>query len=162
AHGVTLPEPLVRTLHTRTEGWAAGLRLAALGLQGHEDQARFVAEFAGDDGGVADYLVAEALARQAPRRRAVLRRPALREPSRRRGGFLRRRWLPEGIWGARAGGLTGEPQAADALEALARANGFVLRVDGARGWYRYHTLFGELLRTRARRELADELPELHR
>ena len=67
AAGVKLDGPTVAVLHGRTEGWAAGLRLAALSLAGHPDPARFAAEFSGTDRTVADYLLAEVLDRQ-PRR----------------------------------------------------------------------------------------------
>ena len=75
--GSTLDHELVKALHSRTEGWGAGLRLAALSLQGREDPDRFVAEFAGDDRVVGDYLLAEVLDRQPPRLRAFLLRTAL-------------------------------------------------------------------------------------
>src|SRR4051812_10042726 len=145
AHGLELDDELVRALHARTEGWAAGLRLAALSLQGHHDPAGFVADFAGDDRVVGDYLLAEVLQRQPPRRRA----------------FLLRTSLVERVCGDLADALTGEGHGADTLAELERTNGFVLAVDGTREWFRYHRLFGRLLRTRAERELAGELPELH-
>ncbi|MDA0136820.1 LuxR C-terminal-related transcriptional regulator [Solirubrobacter deserti] len=145
AHGLTLDAELVRALHQRTEGWGAGLRLAALSLQGREDPDRFVAEFAGDDRVIADYLVAEVLDRQPPRLRAFLLRTA----------------LVERVCGGLADALTGERNGADTLATLERTNGFVLGVDGHREWFRYHRLFAKLLRTRAERELAGELPALH-
>src|SRR6185503_11740360 len=77
AHGVALDHEQVSALHRRTEGWAAGLRLAALTLQRREDAGRFVTEFAGDDRVVADYLVAEALKTERPRRRAFLLRASI-------------------------------------------------------------------------------------
>jgi LuxR family transcriptional regulator, maltose regulon positive regulatory protein len=146
AHGLELPEPLVAALHARTEGWAAGLRLAALGLQGHAAPERFVAEFAGDDGIVADYLVAEVLLRQPATRRA----------------FLLRTSLVDRVCGELADALTGESNGAAMLAELERTTGFVLRVDGARGWYRYHGLLAQLLRSRAHGELAAEEAALHR
>ena len=145
AHGLTLDRELVRALHSRTEGWGAGLRLAALSLQGREDPDRFVAEFAGDDRVIADYLVAEVLDRQPPRLRAFLLRTA----------------LVDRVCGSLADALTGDSNGADTLATLERTNGFVLGVDGHREWFRYHRLFAKLLRTRAERELAAKLPELH-
>ena len=132
----------MRALHVRTEGWSAGLRLAALSLQGREDPEAFVAEFAGDDRVVGDYLLAEVLDRQPARLRA----------------FLLRTSLVERICGSLADALTGEGHGADTLATLERTNGFVLGVDGHREWFRYHRLFARLLRTRAEREIADELP----
>ena len=77
AAGVTLPDPVVATLHHRTEGWAAGLRLAALSLAGHPDPERFVAEFSGSDRTVAEYLIAEMLERQPDDVQQLLLRTSL-------------------------------------------------------------------------------------
>ncbi len=145
AHGLELDSELVAALHTRTEGWGAGLRLAALSLQGREDPERFVAEFAGDDRVVGDYLLAEVLDRQPPRLRS----------------FLLRTSLVDRVCGGLADALTGDSHGADTLATLERTNGFVLGVDGHREWFRYHRLFAKLLRTRAERELRDELAALH-
>ena len=138
AHDVTLSDEQVAALHARTEGWGAGLRLAALSLQDHEDPDRFLAEFAGDDRVVGDYLLAEVLLRQPPKRR----------------NFLLRTSLVDRVCGSLADALTGEGHGADTLAELERTNGFVIGVDGRREWFRYHRLFGRLLRTRAERELA--------
>ena len=145
AHGLELADELVRALHARTEGWGAGLRLAALSLQGRADPERFVAEFAGDDRVVGDYLLAEVLDRQTPRLRS----------------FLLRTSLVERICGPLADAITGDDNGADALAELERTNGFVLGTDGHREWFRYHRLFATLLRTRAQRELGAEIPALH-
>src|SRR4051794_1835870 len=145
AHGLDLAPELVSALVARTEGWAAGLRLAALSLQGRDDPERFVTEFAGDDRVVGDYLVAEVLDRQPPRLRA----------------FLLRTSLVDRISGELADALTGQRSGSDMLAHLERTNGFVIGVDTRREWFRYHRLFAKLLRTRAARELAAELPELH-
>src|SRR4029079_140257 len=77
AHGLELPDRLVRALCARAEGWGAGLRLAALSLQGRDDAERFVSRFAGDDRAVGDYLLAEGLDRQAPATRRVTRTPTI-------------------------------------------------------------------------------------
>src|SRR3954452_20660297 len=145
AHGLDLAPELVSALVARTEGWAAGLRLAALSLQGRDDPERFVTEFAGDDRVVGDYLVAEVLDRQPPKLRA----------------FLLRTSLVDRISGDLADALTGQRSSTDLLADLERTNGFVLGVDSRREWFRYHRLFAKLLRTRATRELASELPELY-
>jgi LuxR family maltose regulon positive regulatory protein len=145
AHGLALPERLVRALHARTEGWGAGLRLAALSLQGRDDPEAFVAQFAGDDRVVGDYLLAEVLDRQPPRLRT----------------FLLRTSIVEHVCGSLADALTGAGDGAETLAMLERTNGFVLGVDAHGEWFRYHRLFGRLLRTRAEREIAAELPLLH-
>ena len=145
AHGLSLSSELVTALCARTEGWAAGLRLAALSLQGRDDPERFVREFAGDDRVVGDYLLAEVLDRQPPDLRS----------------FLLRTSLVDRISGELADALLGQSSSDDVLAELERTNGFVIGVDSRREWYRYHRLFAELLRTRARRELGAELPELH-
>ena len=145
-HGVTLTRELVGTLCARTEGWGAGLRLAALSLKDREDPERFVEEFAGDDRAVGDYLLAEVLDRQPPR----LRR------------FLLRTSIVDRICGDLADALTDEDAGADALATLELTNAFVIGLDSRREWYRYHRLFAKLLRMRARSELGDELAVLHR
>ncbi len=142
-HGVSLPDELVAALHARTEGWAAGLRLAALGLQDHADPERFVAELAGDDRVVGDYLLAEVLSRLPTR------------------AFLLRTAVVDRLCGSLADALTGRHDGAETLAELSRTNGFVIPVDVRGEWFRYHTLFAGLLRARAQRELAGELPELH-
>ncbi len=145
AHGLELPDRLVRALCARTEGWGAGLRLAALSLQGRENPERFVSQFAGDDRAVGDYLLAEVLDRQPP---------PLRD-------FLLRTSIVDRVCGDLADALTGEGSGADMLIALERTNGFVLGVDQHSVWFRYHRLFAKLLRTRARSELGGELQGLH-
>ena len=77
AAGIALPEPVVAMLHQRTEGWAAGLRLAVLSLAGHPDPERFVAEFSGSDRTVAEYLMTEMLERQPPEVLRVLLRTSV-------------------------------------------------------------------------------------
>src|SRR5262249_35807861 len=145
AHGLELPDRLVRALCARTEGWGAGLRLAALSLQGRDDAERFVSRFAGDDRAVGDYLLPEVLDRQDPELRAFLLRPA----------------IVDRVCGDLADALRGEGSGADTLAALERTNGFVLGIDQHRVWFRYHRLFAKLLRTRARSELQCELRGLH-
>ncbi len=145
AHDLDLAPALVAALCVRTEGWGAGLRLAAHSLQGREDRERFVTEFAGDDRVIGDYLLAEVLDRQPPRLRQ----------------FLLRTSIVDRVCGELADALTDQDGGSDMLAELERTNGFVLGVDSRREWFRYHVLFAKLLRTRARRELGDELPRLH-
>ena len=145
AHGLPLRDAQVATLCARTEGWAAGLRLAALGLEGCDDRERFLAEFGGDDRVVADYLLAEVLDHLPPRRRA----------------FLLRTSIADRVTGALADAITGETTGAETLAELQRTNGFVVGLDHRDEWYRYHPLFARLLEVRAHRELGDEMRALH-
>ncbi|MEA2178326.1 MAG: LuxR family transcriptional regulator, maltose regulon positive regulatory protein, partial [Solirubrobacteraceae bacterium] len=143
--GVRIAPELVAALCARTEGWGAGLRLAALSLRDREDPEQFVAEFAGDDRAVGDYLLAEVLDRQSPRLRKFLLRTA----------------IVDRICGDLADALTETGSGAETLAALETTNGFVIGLDSRREWYRYHRLFARLLQTRAAREMAGELPGLH-
>jgi LuxR family maltose regulon positive regulatory protein len=146
ASGLELPDHLAATLQQRTEGWAAGLRLAALSLAGHPDPERFVAEFSGSDRTVAEYLMAEMLERQ-PRnvQRLLLRTSVL-----------------DRVNGEFADLLTGSTGSERILLELEDANAFVVSLDPGRTWFRYHHLFGGLLRLELRRTQPEELPELHR
>jgi LuxR family transcriptional regulator, maltose regulon positive regulatory protein len=144
--GTPLPDADVAALWTRTEGWAAGLRLAALSLQHHPDPAGFVAAFSGDDRAVADYLIGEVLDRQ----------PAgVRE-------FLLRTSITQRLTGGLADALTGGHDGIDRLRELERTNAFVVALDRNRITYRYHQLFAELLRARLYYQYPDEVAELHR
>ncbi len=144
-HGVVLDPSQLVSLHARTEGWAVGLRLAALTLDGHPRPERLIAEFAGDDRTVADYLVGEVLARQTPQAR----------------DFLLRTSVPERLCGGLADALTGRDDGARMLEELRRMNAFVVPCGQRRSWYRYHQLFRELLRAELRRDAPEELRGLH-
>src|SRR5262245_44375597 len=144
AAGVDLPE--VALLVERTEGWAAGLRLAALSLAGHEDPGRLAAEFSGTERTVAEYLLAEVLDRQPePVRRLLLRTSIL-----------------ERVNGELAGLLTGESGGERVLADLEAANAFVVALDTGRSWFRYHHLFADLLQLELRRTAPGEVTALHR
>ncbi len=145
AQGLELDADLVATLCRRTEGWAAGLRLAALGLQRHGEPEQFVADFAGDDRVVADYLIAEVLDRERPRRRR----------------FLLQTSISDRLCADLADAITEQHDGAETLEALERENGFVVALDSHGHSFRFHRLFAELLRVHARREFGDGLRELH-
>jgi LuxR family maltose regulon positive regulatory protein len=146
AAGAKLSEAALTSLHARTEGWAAGLRLAALSLVAHPDPDRFVVEFSGSERTVAEYLLAEVLDRQpGPVRRLLLRTSIL-----------------EQVNGALADLLTGEPGSEKLLHELAGANAFVVPVDAPQSWFRYHRLFADLLQLELRRTEPGEVPELHR
>ena len=144
--GVDLPDSGLEALWQRTEGWVAGLRLAALSLRGHPDPGRFVAEFAGDDRAVAGYLVEEVLARQPSE---------VQE-------FLLRTCVAERLSGGLADALTGRNDGDRLLARLERDHAFTVGLGPGRSWYRYHPLFAELLRAELRHGWPDEVPELHR
>ena len=145
AMGLALREHQVRRLVARTEGWAAGLRLAGLTLAGEADPEPFVAGFAGDDRAVADYLTGEVLDGQPAETR----------------DFLLRTSIADRLSGELAGELTGTSDAALALERLARTGMFLVPLDRRRGWYRYHGLFRDHLRARLRLEQPGAERELH-
>jgi len=132
----------VARLQERTEGWAAGLRLAALSLARHDAPERFVAEFSGSERTVADYLVQEVLARQPEELRRLLMRTSI----------LAR------VNGSLADLLTGRTDGTRMLHALEEANAFVVAVDVARTWFRYHHLLADLMRLELRREAPRRSP----
>jgi LuxR family maltose regulon positive regulatory protein len=145
--GVELPEPALKLLHQRTEGWAAGLRLAALSLAGHPAPERFAEEFSGTERMVADYLLAEVLERQpAPVRQLLLRTSIL-----------------DRVCGELADLLTGDAGGERILQDLEEAGAFVVSLDTRRSWFRYHRLFADLLQLELRRTATpDEVTGLHR
>jgi LuxR family transcriptional regulator, maltose regulon positive regulatory protein len=146
AAGAEVSPEQVRRLHERTEGWAAGLRLAALALARHPDPAQFVDEFSGSEWTIAEYLGGELLARQTPEVRDLLLRTSILER----------------VSGPLADHLTGRSDGARMLHGLDDANALVMSVDVARSWYRYHRLLVDFLRGELEREAAAEIPSLHR
>ena len=146
ASGIALSEAGAALLHQRTEGWAAGLRLAAISLAGHPDPERFVAEFSGSDRTVAEYLIAEMLDRQPADVQDLLLRTSLLDR----------------VNGELADVLTSRSGSERILLELEDANAFVVSLDPERTWFRYHHLFGDLLRLELRRTLPAEIPALHR
>jgi LuxR family maltose regulon positive regulatory protein len=145
-HGVELSGTELETLWRRTEGWAAGLRLAALSLREHPQPGRFVADLAGDDRAIAGYLVEEVLAAQPPELRS----------------FLLRTCVADRLCGDLADALTGGTDGARVLARLEREHVFTSAAGPTRAWYRYHPLFAELLRAELHYGHAAELPGLHR
>jgi LuxR family maltose regulon positive regulatory protein len=146
ASGIALSEAGAAMLHRRTEGWAAGLRLAAISLAGSPDPERFVAEFSGSSRTVAEYLLAEMLECQPAAVQQLLLRTSLLDR----------------VNGELADLLTGHPGSEGVLLDLEDANAFVVSLDPARTWFRYHHLFADMLRLELRRTLPEELPVLHR
>jgi LuxR family maltose regulon positive regulatory protein len=146
AMGLALTADHVAALEARTEGWIAALQLAALSMQGRDDVAGFIAGFAGDDRYIVDYLVEEVLQRQQDDVRDFL--------------------LQTSILGRLTGPLcdvvVGRAGGGPMLEALERANLFLVPLDDRRSWYRYHHLFADVLQARLLAERPDRVPELHR
>ena len=145
AAGIALPDHVAAMLYRRTEGWAAGLRLAVLSLAGHSDPERFVAEFSGSDRTVAEYLMAEMLERQPLEVQ----------------GLLLRTSVLDRVNGELADLLTGATGSERILLDLEDANAFVVSLDPGRTWFRYHHMFSGLLRLELRRTMPGHIPELH-
>ena len=144
--GLSLRDDQVARLRQRTEGWAAGLYLAGLSLRGREDAGRFIADFAGDDRLVVDYLADEVLeGLPAGRREFLLRTSVLGRLS-----------------GPLCDAVAGTSGSARVLAELERSNLFLVPLDNRREWYRYHHLFGELLQHELALTAPDEVAELHR
>jgi len=143
-HGIRLSTAALECLTGRTEGWAAGVRLAALSLDGHPDPEQFVKELDAEDSAITAYLVEEVLNAQPSAVRDLLLRTSILD------------CISTGL----AGELAGDPEAGNSLPALARANAFVQPL--GHGWYRYHSMFAAVLRLKLRSECADRLPDLHR
>ena len=144
--GLDLDAESVTALEAQTEGWAAGLQLAGLSLRDVADTAGFVTRFSGSHRFVLDYLVDEVLRHQPhPVRRFLLETSVLRR-----------------MTGSLCDRLTGGADGTARLEALDRANVFIVGLDDRRDWYRYHHLFGDALRSRLAAESPNRVPELHR
>ena len=146
AAGPGLPAAAAETLTARTEGWAAGLQLAALSLRGHADPAGFVAAFSGSHRFVLDYLADEVLDRQTSEVRA----------------FLLETSVLERLTGALCDAVTGRPGSQAMLAGIERAGLFLVPLDEVRGWWRYHHLFADLLRARLQAEQPGRVQALHR
>jgi LuxR family transcriptional regulator, maltose regulon positive regulatory protein len=146
AAGPDLPEAAVAALAARTEGWVAGLQLAGLSLRGHADPAGFVATFSGSHRYVLDYLAEEVLERQPEQ---------VRE-------FLLETSVLERLSGPLCDAVTGRTDGQAMLEAIERANLFLVPLDEVRGWWRYHQLFADLLRARLLQQQPGRVPVLHR
>ncbi len=143
-HGSTVSRDSLECLTRRTEGWAAGLRLAAIPMGTHPDPDQFVKELITEDSALTGYLVEEVLNTQPPEVREVLLCTSILQQ----------------VSAEAASELVGSEQAAGVLPALARANTFIQPI--GRGWYRYHTLFAEVLRLKLRRDYPERMPDLHR
>jgi len=129
-----------------TEGWVAGLQLAALSVRGREDVSRFISAFAGTDRQVFDYLAEEVLDRQSKDTRS----------------FLLETSILDRLSGSLCDDVTGQGGGQAKLEELERMNLLVVPLDDERRWYRYHHLFSDFLRERLRQESPKLVFELHR
>ena len=144
--GITLSNEALRTLQQRTEGWAAGLRLAVLSLSVDSDPEAFVAQFSGSNRVVADYLIAEMLERQPAHVQRLLLTTSILDR----------------VNGELADLLAETTGSEKILLGLEDHNAFVLSLDGARTQFRYHHLFRELLRLELRRTTPELIAQLHR
>lgn len=143
--GLDLAPDHVDALETRTEGWAAGLQLAALSLRDRDDAGTFIGEFTGSHRFVLDYLVEEVLNGQSEQVR----------------GFLLDTAILGQLTGPLCDALTGREDGRELLQALERGNLFIVPLDDQRQWYRYHHLFADALRSRLAAGEPDRLPSLH-
>ena len=143
--GLEISAVEVSALEQRTEGWIAGLQLAALSLQGREDIPDFVAAFSGDDRYIVDYLLEEVLQRQPDRVRRFLLQTAILER----------------LSGSLCDAVTDQNGGQGMLETLERSNLFIIPLDNKRQWYRYHHLFAHVLLALALIEWPERMPRLH-
>jgi LuxR family maltose regulon positive regulatory protein len=146
ASEISLSDVGVAALYRRTEGWAAGLRLAVISLSGHSNPERFVAEFSGTDRAIGEYLMAEMLERQPDEVQSMLLRTS----------------LVDRMDGELADLLAGRSGSEQMLLELEEANAFVVSLDAQHTWFRYHHLLADFLRLELRRTSADEVHGLHR
>jgi len=135
----------IQMLETRTEGWIAGLQLAALSLKGREDSSGFIKAFKGDNRYIADYLAEEVLNRQPENRR----------------NFLLHTSILGRLCGPLCDAVTRQENSRQVLDTLEKANLFIIPLDDERYWYRYHHLFADLLAQRLRTQQEGQIPELH-
>jgi LuxR family maltose regulon positive regulatory protein len=142
---LSLAEEDIAALEARTEGWIAGLQLAALSMQGHQDSAGFIRAFAGDHRYILDYLVEEVLQRQPEHIRS----------------FLLQTSILDRLHGPLCDAVSGQAGGSAQLEVLHRGNFFVVPLDDTRQWYRYHHLFAEVLRAHLLAEQPDLVSTLH-
>jgi LuxR family maltose regulon positive regulatory protein len=144
--GGALPGTAVAALVARTEGWAAGLQLAALSLRGRSDIAGFLAAFSGSHRYILDYLTGEVLDGQPEQ---------VRE-------FLLETSVLERLSGGLCDAVTGRGDGQAMLEQVEQAGLFLMPLDEVRGWWRYHRLFADLLRARVQQQRPGRVAALHR
>ncbi len=144
--GLELDIDVAQTLCDKTEGWPAGVQLAALSCASDRDPATFIASFSGTDRNVVDYLTSEVLSRVSDQTRAFLLRTSILDE------------FSAGLCDA----VVGSNDSAIMLEKLEQDAMFLVPLDSERQWFRYHHLFGDWLRHTLNRTAAQEVPELHR
>jgi len=140
-----LSEADVAALDGRAEGWISGLQLAALSMKNHEDRSRFISAFAGSHRFIIDYLIDEVLSRQPEHVRT----------------FLLTTSILDQMCGPLCDAITNGHNGQAILESLEQSNLFVVPLDDHRSWYRYHHLFGEVLRSHLQATGEDRTTELH-
>lgn len=144
--GLSVEESAIEALQQKTEGWIAGLKMAALSLQGRDDPKEFVEAFTGADKFVLEYLLEEVVGRQPESiQRAITALSVLDEFN-----------------GSLAEATAGMANGQEFLERLDKSNLFLVPLDNRREWYRYHHLFADLLLHRLQRLFPDDIPHLHR
>jgi LuxR family maltose regulon positive regulatory protein len=143
--GLNLSTENIAALESRTEGWIAGLQLAAISLQGHKDTASLIKSFTGSHRFVLDYLIEEVLDQQSESVQ----------------NFLLQTAVLDRMTGSLCDALTEQDNSQATLEMLERGNLFIVPLDGERQWYRYHHLFADLLRQRLRQTHLEQIPTLH-
>lgn len=146
AMGLNVSAEAIVALEARTEGWIAGLQIAALSMQGHHDMEGFVRAFSGSHRQILAYLATEVIDKQPGR---IL-------------NFLLKTSILDRLCGPLCDAVTGEPDGQVILEELEHTNLFVMALDEEGRWYRYHHLFVEVLRARLQRAHPDLMPELYR
>jgi LuxR family maltose regulon positive regulatory protein len=144
--GLDLSTEDIAALETRTEGWIAGLQLAAISMQGHKDTTSLIKSFTGSHRFVLDYLIEEVLEQQSENVQT----------------FLLLTSILDRLTGSLCDALTGQQNGKATLEILERTNLFIIPLDEERRWYRYHHLFADLLRQRLRQTQPAQVPTLHR
>ena len=146
AMGLAISEKDIAALENRTEGWIAGLQMAALSLQGRADTAGFIKAFSGSHRFVLDYLLEEVLQSQPE---------CVQE-------FLMQTAILEGLCSSLCDAVTGRNNGTEMLEALENGNLFIVSLDDQRKWYRYHHLFADVLRVHLIKVEPDRIAVLHR
>ena len=144
--GLNLSAADIAALETRTEGWIAGLQLAALSMQGHGDVEGFIRSFTGSHAYIVDYLAEEVVQRQSSELQA----------------FLLQTSILDRMCGPLCNAVLARTDSQATLETLRRGNLFVIPLDDERRWYRYHHLFAEVLHARLRDTQPEAMPVLHR
>ncbi len=143
--GLTLSAEDITALETRTEGWIAGLQLAAISMRGQEDATNFIKSFTGSHRLVLDYLIEEVLEQQPENIQTFLLHTAVLDQ----------------MTASLCDALTGQDGGQQTLDKLERTNLFIVPLDWEREWYRYHHLFADLLRQQLRQAYPEQIPTLH-